>query len=128
MGLEHFYFLLHDHPDEMRKLIGSIHERELEAFHILANGPCETVILAENTSTYYISPDVYREFNMPHVRDFVDIAHDAGKIAIIHMCGHILNLLQDIRITVRMVNINITLFLINKCLIAFYTETFPGIN
>ena len=99
MGLEHFYFLLHDHPNEIRKLIGSIHERELEAFHILANGPCEVITLVENTSTYYISPDVYREFNMPHVRDFVEIVHDAGKIAIIHMCGHILGLLPDIKKT-----------------------------
>jgi hypothetical protein len=99
MGIENFYYLLHDHPREMEELIGLMHERELKAFEILARGPCEVVILAENTSTYYISPDVYRRYNGPHVRDFVEIMHRAGKIAIIHMCGHVLDILPDIKQT-----------------------------
>ena len=99
IGTEQFYYLLEDYPREMDALIGIIHERELEAFRILANGPCEVVTLCENTSTYYIGPEIYRRYNMPHVRDFVDIMHAAGKIAIIHMCGHVLDILPDIKQT-----------------------------
>jgi hypothetical protein len=96
-GTTNFYYLLHDHPADMEALIALIHERELEAFRILAEGPCEVVTLCENTSTMYISPEVYRRYNGPHVRDFVDIMHAAGTIALIHMCGHVRNLLDQIR-------------------------------
>jgi hypothetical protein len=99
MGTMNFYYLLNDHPREMMELIRVIHERELQAFAILGRGPCDVVILCENTSTYYISPDVYRRFNGPHVKDFVDATHAAGKVALVHMCGHVFNLLPDIKQT-----------------------------
>lgn len=99
MGAMNFYYLLNDHPQEMADLIRVMHARELKAFDCLARGPCDVVILCENTSTYYISPDIYRRFNGPHVRDFVERMHAAGKVAIIHMCGHVLDLLPDIKQT-----------------------------
>jgi len=36
---------------------------------------------------------------MPHQRDFVEAMHKAGKPAILHMCGHVLALLDLIRET-----------------------------
>lgn len=99
MGMEAFYYLLNDHPDEVAALIRVMHEKELEAFRILATGPAASITLCENTSTYYISPDVYRRFNGPHVRDFVDAVHAAGRIALVHMCGHVRQLLPLIRDT-----------------------------
>ena len=99
MGTEQFYYLLADYPEEMDSLIALIHQRELAAFHALAAGPWQVITLCENTSSFYIGPEIYRRYNMPHVRDFVDIAHAAGKTAIIHMCGHVHDLLQDIKQT-----------------------------
>jgi len=99
MGVENFYYLLNDYPYEMEALINTIHNRELKAFEILAQGPCDVIILCENTSTFYISPDVYRKYNGQHVHDFVEICHSAGKIAIIHMCGHVKNILHLIKDT-----------------------------
>lgn len=99
MGTEHFYYLLHDHEREMEELIALIHERELAAFRCMAAGPWDSVTLCENTSTYYISPPIYRKYNMPHQRDFVDACHAAGKVALLHMCGHVHNILPDIRET-----------------------------
>ena len=99
MGMENFYYLLADHPGEMAELIELMHQREIRAFEMLASGPCDVVTLVENTSTRYISPDIYRRFNGPHVADFVEIVHAAGKTALIHMCGHILNLLPLIKDT-----------------------------
>lgn len=99
VGVAQFYYLLNDHPAEMERLIALMHERELAAFEALADDPCSVVTLVENTSTAYISPDLYRRHNGPHVRDFVEIVHAAGKTAIIHMCGHIRGLLPLIRET-----------------------------
>lgn len=98
-GMINFYYLLNDYPQEMEALINTIHERELKAFELLAQGPCDVIILCENTSSFYISPEVYRKYNGPHVRDFVDLVHAAGKTAIIHMCGHVKNLLDQIKDT-----------------------------
>ncbi len=99
MGTQHFYYLLADHPGDMRALVRTMHERELEAFKLLAEGPWESVTLVENTSTFYISPAVYREFNMPHQRDFVETVKATGKTALLHMCGHVHRILDLIRQT-----------------------------
>ncbi len=99
MGTENFYYLMADHPEEMTGLIRTIHKRELEAFRILADGPWESVTLVENTSTYYIGPQIYKDFNMPHQREFVEIVKRAGKTAILHMCGHVRDILPLIKET-----------------------------
>ena len=99
MGSENFYYLMADHPDEVDGLIRTIHAREREAFRILAEGPWDSVTLVENTSTYYISPDIYRRYNMPHQRAFVEMVKAKGKVAILHMCGHVHNILDLIKET-----------------------------
>lgn len=99
MGAENFYYMLADHREEVAALVQTIHQRELDAFRILADGPCDSVTLVENTSTYYISPEIYRQYNMPHQRDFVDAVKSRGKTAILHMCGHVHGILDLIKET-----------------------------
>ena len=99
MGSQNFYYMLADYPDEMEGLIRTIHQHELDAFAALAESACSVVTLTENTSTYYISPHVYRTYNMPHQRDFVEIIKGSGKTAILHMCGHVRDLLPLIKET-----------------------------
>jgi hypothetical protein len=99
MGVENFYYLLADHRDEMHGLIHAMHQKEIDAFNILADGPWDSVTLSENTSTYNISPDVYYKYNMPHQREFVDTVKSRGKIAILHMCGHVRGILEMIKET-----------------------------
>jgi hypothetical protein len=99
LGTEGFYYLHADHPEEMAGLIDAMHQCELQAFEILAAGPWESVTLCENTSTLYVGPRFYRKYNLPHQRDFVDLVHAAGKPALLHMCGHVRDILADIRET-----------------------------
>jgi hypothetical protein len=99
MGTENFYYLLADHPSDVDGLIRTIHERQLRGFDIVADGPWDSANLTENTSTYYISPRVYEQYNMPHQRDFVQRVKARGKTAILHMCGHVRALLPLIRET-----------------------------
>lgn len=99
MGVENFYYLMADHHDDMDALIQAMHRTETGAFNILAGGPWDSVTLVENTSTYYISPDIYRLYNMPHQREFVEAVKAHGKTAIIHMCGHVRGILDLIKET-----------------------------
>ncbi|MDP6778187.1 MAG: uroporphyrinogen decarboxylase family protein [Candidatus Latescibacteria bacterium] len=94
MGIENFYYMMADHPDEVDALIRTIHQSEVDAFSILAGGPWDSVTLVENTSTYYISPEIYQRYNMPHQREFVDTVKSKGKAAILHMCGHVHGILD----------------------------------
>jgi hypothetical protein len=98
-GVEHFYYLLSDCRGEMEELMQIIHRKQCESFKIMGQLPMEAVILPENTSTTLISPDLYRRYSLPQVRDFVDIMHSYGKVALIHMCGLIHALLPDIKAT-----------------------------
>jgi hypothetical protein len=99
MGTENFYYQLADHRADVEALIRTIHGQEINAFRILADGPWESVTLVENTSTFYISPEIYRRYNMPHQREFVDAVKSKGKTAILHMCGHVHGILDLIKET-----------------------------
>jgi hypothetical protein len=99
MGVEAFYYAMCDHPEEMAGLVRTIQEKDHERFELIAELPCDVAILCENTSTRYISPAVYEQFNLPSQRDFVEVMHAAGKVAILHMCGHVRGLLPLIRQT-----------------------------
>jgi hypothetical protein len=99
MGAENFYLFCFDHPGEMDELVRVMHERELRAFEHIANGPWTSATLIENTSTFYVSPEIYRKYNMPHQRNFVHALHRTGMTAILHMCGHVHGILEMIKET-----------------------------
>lgn len=99
MGVEEFYYMLDDYPDEMKELIKIIDDKNWQRYEIIAEHPCPVAILAENTSTRYIGPKIYEEYNMPSQRAFVDAMHNKGKTAILHMCGHVNDLLPLIKET-----------------------------
>jgi len=83
----------------MEGLIRTMHQREVQAFRHIAGGPWESATLIENTSTFFLSPEMYEKHNMPHQRDFVEAMHTTGKAAILHMCGHVHALLDLIKET-----------------------------
>lgn len=100
MGVDNFAYALCDYPAEMDELIERMHRKNMEAYKLVASkSPSKYAMLVENTSTTMISPEIYRKYSMGHVRDFVDIMHESGKIAIIHMCGLINDLLPLIKQT-----------------------------
>jgi hypothetical protein len=100
MGTQTFYYLYSDYPDEIEDLLDIMHESRKEEYRIIAKlMPYRTCIPVENTSTTYISPQFYRKFSVPQLRDYISILHAGGKKCILHMCGHVKDLLPDIRET-----------------------------
>ena len=100
MGPTNFYYLLSDHPREVGELLALMHSKRLKEYEILGRrSPCEVVIPIENTSSTLISPTLYRDHSLPQLRDYVDILHQHGKKAVLHMCGHLKALLPTIRET-----------------------------
>ncbi|MCL2519019.1 MAG: hypothetical protein FWF15_10695 [Oscillospiraceae bacterium] len=99
-GLENFYHLLADEPQLMERTIDAMFEICRQKYEIMAEkAPFEAFIPVENTSTRLISPTLYRKYSLPHIREFCSIMHRHGKKAIIHMCGHLYNLLHEFKET-----------------------------
>ncbi|MHB1483514.1 MAG: uroporphyrinogen decarboxylase family protein [Saccharofermentanales bacterium] len=99
-GLSNFYYLLNDHREEMEELFEIIHKCRLQEYDFFcSNHPAEVIIPIENTSTKLISPSIYGKYSLKHISEYVDIAHKYGKKIIIHMCGHIKDLLPLIKET-----------------------------
>jgi uroporphyrinogen decarboxylase len=100
MGLESFSYALADQPD----LVAAICQRVGEltaaaASHALSIDNVGMVFLGDDlghvTGTL-ISPRVLRECVFPHHRRVVEIAHASGKLALLHSCGNLTGIMDEI--------------------------------
>lgn len=100
MGLVAFYGLLQDYPREMQALLDAMQQARRQEWEITARlSPAPALIAVENTSSTMISPQIYRRYSLPQLREIVDVCHAHGKLAVFHMCGLLWHLLPDIRET-----------------------------
>lgn len=100
LGLENFYYLLKDYPIELEALMEVMQARWIESLELLCQRtPSQVIISAENTSTTLISPGIYQQYSLPHLKQFVSTVHRYNKKAVLHMCGWIRQLLPDIQET-----------------------------
>jgi uroporphyrinogen-III decarboxylase len=96
-GIENAHYLLADYPQEVEKLFEVIHQSLLRKTEILTeNSPCDIFYLVENTSTTLISPEQYRKYCFRHIQEYGKIARSAGRLLLLHMCGHLKALLPDL--------------------------------
>ena len=96
MGIEPTLMALFDYPDEMAELMDVMHERNKEYYRIAAGGPGQVVRPMEDTSSKLTSPAMYAEHAVAHLKDYADICHEHGKVFIVHMCGHLGDMLDVI--------------------------------
>ncbi len=96
-GIENAHYFLTDYPGEVEGLFEVIHQSLLRKTEILTeNSPCDMFYLVENTSTTLISPEQYRKYCYRHIQEYGKIAKGAGRLLILHMCGHLKALLPDL--------------------------------
>jgi hypothetical protein len=99
MGVEHLAFAYKDHPHELRELLEKIADNYLRCYRAIAQTPADGTINYDDTTTYAISPAMFRELEVPYLNQTADILHAAGKFCIHHACGHVQGLLRDFRAT-----------------------------
>ena len=98
-GVMGFYYLLQDSAALMEQAIEALQENQRQRYRILAGLDAELILQGENTSTSLISPAYYARYTLPHIKEYCDMAHDSGKVEIVHMCGLLRDLLPLIRET-----------------------------
>jgi hypothetical protein len=94
MGVVGFYRLLQDYPREMLGLLDLMQQARCQEYEATAaRVPAPGLIAVENTSTRLISPALYRQYSLPQIRDYAGICHRHGTRLVLHMCGHLRDLL-----------------------------------
>ena len=96
-GVENAHLLLVDHTHEVEDLFEALQQVNVRRAHIMAeHSPADMLYMTENTSTTLISPDQFRRYCRPHLRQVGEILRAHDRRLVFHMCGHLKAVLHDI--------------------------------
>lgn len=96
-GIENAHFMLCDYQADVELLFQEMHAFLCRRTEIIAERcPAPVVYSVENTSTTLISPELFRQYCYKHLEDYGNILSSADKLHLLHMCGHLKDVLIDI--------------------------------
>ncbi len=98
-GTEALYMDLLDPPAAMLRFVREMHAFHCEALEAWARTDVDALMFLDDWGSQrslLIRPALWREFFGPLYRDYIAIAHAAGKHAFMHSDGHILAILPDL--------------------------------
>lgn len=100
MGYEPLCFALMDDPDLVQAVVDQIGEGELAVYRVLCEMEHVGVLwlnddLGFKTQTM-IAPADLRRFVFPWHKRLVDYAHEHGKLVVLHACGNLSQVLDDL--------------------------------
>jgi len=100
MGMESFSLALHDQPDLVEAICQRVGEF-LTATTIQTTGidNVELVLLGDDLgffSSTLVSPDVLRRHILPHYKSIAKVTHEAGKVLVLHSCGNMYKLMDEL--------------------------------
>ena len=98
LGFDNLCMLIYDDPGLLKAIFNAIGERILEHFkqgiqYDAVGGIMYNDDWGFNTGPFF-SPDFFEEYIFPWVRKITSLAHQNGKIALIHSCGN-MDVLMD---------------------------------
>jgi len=100
MGLQPFAYALHDQPD----LVAALCQRVGE----VTTAAAATAVTIDNVGMVFlgddmgyktatlISPAVLRRYILPHHKRIADIVHAAGRLFLLHSCGNLESIMDDL--------------------------------
>lgn len=97
LGPEQAIFMMMDEPELFHEVMDLMHQTTMNRLRTIAPySKCDTVWLIENTSTSLMSPTMFREICMPHLRERTELLQEYGMIVVHHMCGKLNGILEMI--------------------------------
>jgi hypothetical protein len=91
-------FDLQDEPDKLKEMLDEFHDKALEGYRLIAQGPGIAVETGMAfITTQLISPRIFERTVLPYLAEYAQLLHESGKILITHMCGHIRHFLPLLR-------------------------------
>ncbi|MBD3182269.1 hypothetical protein GF312_08255 [Candidatus Poribacteria bacterium] len=96
-GIENAHYMLWDYREDVESLFEQMHSYMCRRAEITADKcPADAVYSVENTSTTLISPEHFQRYCYNHLMDYGNIITSSGKFHILHMCGHLKDVLPYI--------------------------------
>jgi len=100
VGFDNLCYMLADDPELVKIIVDNVGQRLLEYYEQIVNYDCVGAIISNddwgfNTQTM-MSTDDMRKYIFPWHKKIVEVAHAAGKPAILHSCGKLHNVYDDI--------------------------------
>ena len=100
VGFDNLCFLLADDPELTAAIFDAVGSRLLDFYRILVQYDAVGAIIGNDDWGFktqpMISPDDMRRYVIPWHKRIAQIAHDAGKPAIMHSCGNLAVVMDDI--------------------------------
>lgn len=97
LSVENALMAMYDRTDEMIELMRHMHQKNLEYYRIACAGPGEVIRPMEDTSSMLTGPAMYAEHCAAYLSEYGRIVHEHGKKFIVHMCGHLKEMLPIIK-------------------------------
>lgn len=84
VGYEKFYYLYHDYPEHIKKLLDVLNEKFLKIEKIILECPAEIITIDGHFNTALIPPYIYKEHLLDKLQELSKKLHQRGKF----MCSH----------------------------------------
>lgn len=100
VGFDNLCFMFYENPELVRAIIDNIGARITELFERVLEYPIVGSIICSDdwghkTQTMF-SPEIMKKYIFPWHKRIVDIAHEAGRPAVLHSCGNLNQVMQDV--------------------------------
>ena len=100
VGYENMCFMLYEDPALLESIFREFGERMVRYYELSLQYDCVGALMTNddwgfNTGTMF-SPDDMRRFVFPYHRRIAQLAHRAGKPIILHSCGNLCDVMDDI--------------------------------
>ena len=98
-GIENLWLDVYDCPENVEKLINIIMEMNLYAIERCAKAGVDGFASNDDWGVQdrlMIAPELWRQIWKPHYARLFRATHDAGLITILHSCGYIVDILDDL--------------------------------
>jgi hypothetical protein len=98
-GLENTWTDIYDHPEELGRLIDILVDMNLYAIERYAEAGADGYMFCDDwglQTGLMISPDAWRRIWKPRYARIYSAAHHAGLLTLLHSCGYITDILEDL--------------------------------
>ena len=96
-GVEHTYDLQAEEPELFDEVMELMHRQNLyQIKETVKRSKADIFINSDNTSWTTLSPKVYEKYCARQLSEYADVLHVYGKLHVIHMCGKLVFLANQI--------------------------------
>jgi uroporphyrinogen decarboxylase len=100
LGLEGLMLLIYDDPELVRAVVDRVGQTIYEAFRVFCDMPKVFAIwlgddMGFKTATL-LQPQHLRQYILPWHRRYAELAHQIGRLFLLHSCGHVESVMPDL--------------------------------